>query len=45
MNWIETKYLLWFYAKAPKNKFFNIIGDKLDRKLMLEEEKEHLKFK
>lgn len=43
MNWIETKYLLWFYAKQPKNKLLDKFGSNLNNKLNKEFEKEHLK--
>ena len=43
MNYFETKYLLWFYAKQPKNKFLDFVGTMLNKKVMQEQEKEHLK--
>ena len=45
MNWIETKYLLWFYAKQPKNKLLDKIGINLNSKLMIEQERQYLKSK
>ena len=45
MKYLETKYLLWYYGKQPKNKFLDRIGDRLHRKLIFEQEKEYLKSK
>ena len=40
MNYLETKYMLWFYAKQPKNKILDFIGTRLNSKIMKEQEKE-----
>ncbi len=33
MNWIEKKYLLWYYEKQPKNKLLDRIGEYFNSKL------------
>ncbi len=40
MNKLETKYLLWYYEKTPKNKLLNCLGNYLNRKLIKEQESE-----
>lgn len=43
MNFFETKYLLWYYANEPKNKILNNIGERLNNKLNIEQERKHNK--
>ncbi len=43
MNKIETKYLLWYYEKQPKNKILNFIGNYLHSKLKKELERKNFK--